>query len=378
MSYAQERERFHELDALRGLAAVVVVLTHYHDLLFPKSERLLMSHVKLGLLYLAAPFYSGQSAVVLFFVLSGFVLALPFLTGKEQAYPVFALRRIARIYLPYLAALAIAVCGNIVFQGRLVQGVWPAPPWSNLPTVGLVLQHILFIGSYNPLKINTVFWTLVIEMRVSLVFPFLARAALRVGLLAETLFLFVAIGVMAELCIRDQSSDLYTTLRFGCCFLVGIQLARTRLQIAAWYAGLSPIARLALAGVTFCCFGYAIATRTPRPIIECFCLAGAIGCIVLSLQPGRWREFLRGRVPQYLGQISYSMYLVHIPVLFTCFALIGRSVSRPVILMVYLPSVLLVSTGFHYAIEGPCLRLSRRVGRLSLPTEREAEVLETR
>ena len=61
MSYAQERERFHELDALRGLAAVVVVLTHYHDLLFPKSERLLMSHVKLGLLYLGLPSTPGRA-----------------------------------------------------------------------------------------------------------------------------------------------------------------------------------------------------------------------------------------------------------------------------------------------------------------------------
>ena len=45
----------------------------------------------------------GPEAVILFFVLSGFVLSLPAVNGRPQTYPTFITRRIFRIYVPYLA-----------------------------------------------------------------------------------------------------------------------------------------------------------------------------------------------------------------------------------------------------------------------------------
>ena len=55
---------------------------------------------------------------MLFFLLSGFVLSVPYLRGKGQAYPVYLIRRILRIYAPYLAALALAVAGAPPGMGR--------------------------------------------------------------------------------------------------------------------------------------------------------------------------------------------------------------------------------------------------------------------
>ena len=114
---------------------------------------------------------------MLFFVLSGYVLALSLpntsLTNTLKAYPRFIIRRVCRIYLPYLAALAFAVGSNFIFS---TGGIADLPTWFNATwrvpiSPSLVLEHIVFLGSYDHAAFNTTFWSLVHEMRISLVFP---------------------------------------------------------------------------------------------------------------------------------------------------------------------------------------------------------------
>ena len=98
---ATEGQRLHELDSLRGLAALSVVACHclkvrsgvgFGWLLW------LLDHTPLGIVR------ASHEAVIFFFVLSGFVLALPFLSGPVR-YRAFLAKRVCRIYLPYYAAL---------------------------------------------------------------------------------------------------------------------------------------------------------------------------------------------------------------------------------------------------------------------------------
>src|SRR5215471_18879899 len=74
----------------------------------------------LGLL--EEPFQNGPAAVMLFFLLSGFVLSLPVWRGKPQRYSVFIVRRICRIYLPYLFGLALSILGASIFASHKVPG----------------------------------------------------------------------------------------------------------------------------------------------------------------------------------------------------------------------------------------------------------------
>jgi peptidoglycan/LPS O-acetylase OafA/YrhL len=100
-----KQARFVELDSLRGLAALTVVLGHLRLLWQGEVQP---ASPTLNLLFkILNP--AGNGAVILFFVLSGFVLSLPAVAGRPQKYIVFLIRRIFRIYLPYLAALAVAV-----------------------------------------------------------------------------------------------------------------------------------------------------------------------------------------------------------------------------------------------------------------------------
>ena len=107
---------------------------------------------------------NGHSAVVLFFIMSGFVLSLPQLRGKPVNYPTYLIKRICRIYLPYLVALGIAIVGCYLFYNRLhgtADGTWDQSPSSHT-----IRQSLLMVTSYDAMHYNGAFWSIIEEMRI--------------------------------------------------------------------------------------------------------------------------------------------------------------------------------------------------------------------
>jgi peptidoglycan/LPS O-acetylase OafA/YrhL len=135
--------RFHELDSLRGVAALTVVFHHFSRIL-PDNVLHLLIRTPARLLI------AGHQAVILFFLLSGFVLTLPYKKKNRLAYIPFLLKRVCRIYLPYLGALALAVLCDLSFPNHLPStNYWLNFTWSQPVTARLVLQHVLFLGNYD-------------------------------------------------------------------------------------------------------------------------------------------------------------------------------------------------------------------------------------
>src|SRR5262245_31184764 len=95
-------ERFHQLDGLRAVAVGVVI---FHHCLTNPINQLLRAR---GFNYLAdALYFTTGSGVELFFVLSGVVLLRPYVRGARPFKPsTYFLRRIERLWPPYLVALA--------------------------------------------------------------------------------------------------------------------------------------------------------------------------------------------------------------------------------------------------------------------------------
>jgi peptidoglycan/LPS O-acetylase OafA/YrhL len=113
-------------------------------------------------------------------MLSGFVLTLPYIRRRELDYRRFIIKRVCRIYLPYLAALALSVAADLFTPSLHTNIFWINRTWSQPVTLSLVLKHVLFLGNYDWPQFNTAFWSLIYEMRISIVFPFIALAVLRV------------------------------------------------------------------------------------------------------------------------------------------------------------------------------------------------------
>lgn len=89
--------RLISLDAVRGIASLIVVFSHCY-LTIPEEPR---SRFEAGLLWPKLLFllHNGDGAVMIFFVLSGYVLALPFFRGTQPTYARYVLKRLCRIYM---------------------------------------------------------------------------------------------------------------------------------------------------------------------------------------------------------------------------------------------------------------------------------------
>jgi peptidoglycan/LPS O-acetylase OafA/YrhL len=150
--------RLQELDSLRGLASLTVVWHHwiwiFRDAVVP---------------WYILPFVSGHEAVILFFVLSGFVLSLGLPVTSPAQYIAFALRRIGRIYLPFVAAVALSGVGCVLFLGRsLPLADWYYTTWHEPVTLAIVLKELTLSPT---LTLNPSLWSLGYEMVISLLFP---------------------------------------------------------------------------------------------------------------------------------------------------------------------------------------------------------------
>ncbi|HJR05947.1 MAG TPA: acyltransferase [Pyrinomonadaceae bacterium] len=161
--------RLRSIDALRGAAALAVVLYHAVGQA-PQDEKSALIHV------LAAPVRAlsayGYAGVFLFFVISGFCIHLhwakaraasPTAATPKVAFVPFWKRRILRLYPPYLIALALYLLLPALKNGVVVDGFFL---WDTA-------LHLLMLHNFDPhtvYSINGVFWTLAIEEQLYLAY----------------------------------------------------------------------------------------------------------------------------------------------------------------------------------------------------------------
>jgi peptidoglycan/LPS O-acetylase OafA/YrhL len=353
--------RFDELDSLRGIAATMVVLNHFFLATTSTGSREDLLRILLD------PFQNGPAAVILFFLLSGFVLSLPTWRGKPQSYSVFIVRRICRIYVPYLFGLALSVLGASIFASHRVPGLadWFYKSWTGPINWTLVLKHVLFIGpSYNVQEFNTAFWTLIIEMRVSIVLPFFLLLLRQLSFPGMWLVCAMTsiIGLVSEPGFLSGLSALqifgWTSL-----FIAGAIVAKAVMlepnHISRIFSG-RLVALLSI--TTFLFAGY---LRPFLHLSETFDgglrAAGGLATIFTSLYNRDLRSFLSTRVLRFMGRVSYSLYLLHATVLYVMFHLFYGFASKTVIFVFYIGASFLLAAISYELIERPSIRLGHRL-----------------
>jgi len=363
--------RFHELDSLRGLAALTVVFHHFSRICSPEDLHVL-DRTPLRLLV------AGHQAVILFFLLSGFVLTLPYKTEGSLNYRSFLLKRVCRIYFPYLGALAFAILCDLHFSSRSpINNYWTNLTWSAPVTTRLAVQHILFLGNYDWSQFNTAFWSLVYEMRISLLFPFIAVAVLRLRSLWIALFaavlslsffpLAMLFSSAPHLNSRAAAIDTTLTLHYAAFFLVGSLLAKHLDAINRRYAQLGSLQAAVIALVSVALYAFANASSIvqrfsiPADLYDWGAAAGAAMLIIFAMNSPSFHSFLTRRTIHHLGQISYSLYLIHGTILFVLIHTLLGHVSMSRLLLIYLFATLLVTEIFYRLIERPTTLLGRRL-----------------
>lgn len=143
---APDRGHYFWIDALRGGAAIIVLISHVSIFGLYGYEHTLAKWPPTRLLW------SGHQAVILFFVISGFALYLLFeqMAAARGRWLKFITVRFLRLYPPYLASLLLAL---LVLKPPALFGV-ATPP--NAPvivnghlTIGTLIGHLLMIGQFG-------------------------------------------------------------------------------------------------------------------------------------------------------------------------------------------------------------------------------------
>ncbi len=362
-----QRGHIVELDSLRGVAALFVVFDHFMRGWVDSSPPHFVRYIP----YL--PFLSnGGAAVMMFFVLSGFVLSLPMMAGKSQSYPIYAARRVCRIYLPYLAALLIALVFCWRFHGLDSYAPVFSNFWKTAPTLHLVVQHLLFLGRYDVYAYNAPTWSLVHEMRISLIFPLLCLVAARLRPWTALLVAlsFPVAGRLVEKYTapwyETGTSSIFWSETLGFCgiFLIGSLLARYREPLVDWVRSVPGIVRWILPVVAIALYQYPALLHIPRPLRNFAIGLGAAYFLILALVPDGWLSRMLRLAPlRFLGRVSYSLYLTHAPILIVMSLAIWGKMPYLYLLLPFLAVAFAFAALFYRIVEQPSIELGKVISR---------------
>ena len=342
--------RYVELDALRGIAAMTVVLHHFAKM-YDYVPNWRMSWL-----------FAGHEAVILFFTLSGFVLSLPFWNkGENGPYIPYVIRRFFRIYVPYFVAGILALVGARFFlHSNVVANDWFRHTWQNDLTPAFIMRQVFMTGGS---ALNTAFWSLGYEMQMSLIFPLLLLFLRACRPLGAILMVFGIQYLSIRLGAYRATTAFQPTLQYGSMFLFGAVVAYQRGLVRRVWERTPKIITTAFTCTSAAMYfqGIALADKIHKTYFGDFIVAaGAAGIIVAVLYAKPLRLALQTPIPDYLGRISYSMYLVHGTILFVLVNLLYRRLPAIGVFALYFVTTMLITHTFCLTIEEPSLRLGKR------------------
>lgn len=363
--------RYHALDGLRGVAALLVLCGHvmltspvYADAILgvgrpePGTVAWWLTYSPLHLLW------AGTEAVFVFFILSGFVLTGPVLKGGFSWLPYYR-QRLPRLYLPVWGSLLFAAALVALVPRSVASG---ASWWTNghqQVTLWSGLTDALLLGPISVL--NSPLWSLQWEVWFSLLLPgyvFLAYTTRksRIRTLSYILISFAAMSLYALTAVD--------AFRYLPIFALGVlmyvhlnsiaRIARIVDRQKGWWWGLSVIALL----MTSSFWILQANPNIPDSVVSASRLlqvGGAALVVIIALSWEKATYRLRGNVLQWLGSRSFSLYLIHDPIVSTTALVLGAPETPFVTLVIALPLSVGFAEIFFRLVERPSHRLAKRM-----------------
>jgi peptidoglycan/LPS O-acetylase OafA/YrhL len=318
-----ESGKIQYLEGLRGIAALMVVINHLIDMFYPAAlwgekhvyrypAELLISKSPAILLY------SGVLAVVIFFILSGFVLSYKFMRIKDRGILISGMiKRYFRLTIPIAFSCMMAyflMKFKIIFNSNLIENTHLGA-LSNFYAFKpdfLKALYDSFIGVY----LNPVLWTMSFELYGSFI-VFLSLFSYLIFPKKRQVYLFYAILASVLLILNSL-------LMLGC-FILGLILCDL------FVSGKLPQVKnkfykvfLLVLSLYLCSFPYVKDIKTTMwGILDTsfmsgqleqisYLIIGAFILVYLILTSKRLQKFLNIGFARFLGKISFSMYIMHL------------------------------------------------------------------
>ena len=298
--------RYEFLDALRGIAILLVLLLHFAERGVNSEDSLVHDKVWPVLQH-------GYLGVQLFFVISGYCITAAVASAAQKANSVhlFATRRLRRIFPPYWASILFVVLAGLATR------VLMKTPWETifpLATWEWIANIFLLQGPLQAQDANLVYWSLSIELQFYIV---MAIGLLMSSKTAETWFVFVSLlsAILATThAVPLTGWVLNYWSEFACGIAAYFWITRTATRPS------TPWLLVAFASLEMLWSFYEQPVLTlPSgrfiPAIRiAFCLLTMLTMIVLYQKDSYLCRFRMVRAFMGIGAISYSLYLTHVPV----------------------------------------------------------------
>jgi peptidoglycan/LPS O-acetylase OafA/YrhL len=366
------------LDGVRGLAALTVVFAHFVTAFFPflrHSENSALFPIPAGVdgLYRIGTFpvftflYNGHFSVLVFFILSGYVMALPFYGGNLDALKLRLWGRYIRLNFPIVCVIGIAYAVYALglyynVQASAISGsAWlkpfyaPDKTWIDALKSASYASIVEGDGTFLP-----PLWTLRIEF---------------IGSMLLLLFYAIVPRGRTVLCGLCACLLLFFYYKSESIFFIAMYIGSLLPRVSIERKHAYPLLALALF------FGaynaeYLAYQLLPDMQFDSFVIFqkksfyNALGalCLVCAVLSGCGRALLESRPVQFLATISYSLYLLHFIVLCSLasflYQLLGPSkLNIALIFAVYIGVSVALAAAFARWVDQPSIGLSRRFSR---------------
>jgi exopolysaccharide production protein ExoZ len=334
------RQKYLSLQAGRAIAALLVVLHHVSS--FADGEPLLWTHPQIGR-WLAGP----SLGVAFFFVLSGIVILTAHWDdiGNPAAIRSYLLKRFYRIYPIYWIVLVVILAGQLRHQDA--QFPFHHDPW-------VILSSILLVHIHSSETNLVVAWTLFHELDFYLVFAAVLLNK-RIGLCMLALWFAASlVNIPGEFPAHSPSFFAPVHLLFACGLFAGWVLHQRRV----------PAPGLLLIAGTLFFLAIVVYSGKVGYVSQDLYLVSGFGSMFAILGAAELERSGRLRIPQwlvFLGDASYSIYLIHYPVV-SHLAPLAFRLDGHLHLPIALWMLLLMAAGttagclLHYYIERPLLQ----------------------
>lgn len=329
------REKIYYLDGIRGLAALIVVFGHFMNAYYPAllTASIEVSHFEsyIDVKLADTPFnlvFNGYFAVSIFFVLSGFVLTNKFFKSSGNEFIVSsAIRRYIRLVIPVAFSCTIAYLilkFSLFYNNELAdytKAYWYLPNYYNFEAsfIEMIIKSLLetFVHGVDYTSYNAVLWTMKIEFLGSLL---VFSIALLIGKLRNRFILYIVLII-------------FFAKTYYLAFLLGLIMSDIHNNREKLFHPFKNVySQLLLICLGLFLGSYPQVVDTSNSIYNYLTfewlggrynsmilshILGATIILIVVLNSNKLQNIFSLRPFRFLGEISFSMYLLHFIILFS-------------------------------------------------------------
>lgn len=346
------RGRLRYIDALRAIAALMVVWLHVSESFAAAGGAATGGR---ALAEFAWAVDLGRVGVVVFFLISGFVIPPSLDTARPAPLASFAVKRLLRIYPAYWLSIPLSAFAAWWLWGRPFGA-------AELAVNATLLQDLLGVPAASG-----VYWTLLVELAFYALCMLLAwggilHDARRIGTIALALA-GLHLAIVTGLWLRGAGGTLLALLPFHLSLMLTGSLCR---QAQCGVALPRAAGRMLHALLLFFLFVFPVGAAWVLGPAHNYVVSSALGVAVFLV--GTRLVRIESRLTDWLGRISYSIYLFHMPVFYPLLWWVTRQPLDSAwrnqhlaiwLVVVLLPTLLVAELAYRF-VERPGMRFGQR------------------